>query len=171
MSTTYTQSRSNYFRVRDLAVFTADLKRHGIALCTRDDARPGDLYYDAGSSDEPENSLALFVYDSWPTPDDSLRESEQDAIACDFFKGADGTDSACVSPRDVHYSEDFPSLVAQHLIDGDVAVFESVHLDRMRSMGGSAVAINSRNEREEVSLWNIYDLADSLGNTVTRALY
>lgn len=66
---------------------------------------------------------------------------------------------------------DFIELVAEHLADGHVAVFMEAGAEKLRYIVGSAVAINNKNERAEISLEDIYDGARGLGAHCTRCEY
>ena len=67
---------------------------------------------------------------------------------------------------------DVEALVAEHLIEGEVAVFMTVGWEKMRYLTGSARAINSAGQTRQVDLDDIYDLARrELGPNVTTATY
>jgi hypothetical protein len=65
--------------------------------------------------------------------------------------------------------------VATHLQEGQVAVFLEIGQEKMRYFVGHAIAINSKGERQEVSINDIYQLAEELKTVesveVTRAEY
>ncbi len=63
------------------------------------------------------------------------------------------------------------SEIADLIAADNVAVVMQVNHDKMRWLGGSAWAVNSRHERREVHLQDVYDLAKPLGQFVTEALY
>lgn len=65
---------------------------------------------------------------------------------------------------------DVPELVAEHLDEGEVAVFMEAGAEKLRYVCGYATAINSAGERRDVSLDSIYELAKELGNA-TQATY
>jgi hypothetical protein len=62
-------------------------------------------------------------------------------------------------------------MVAEHLVDGDVAVLMEVGAEKMRYVTGYAVAVNSRNDQRVVSLDSIYTVALELGENVSQAAY
>lgn len=67
------------------------------------------------------------------------------------------------------------NTVARHLVDGEVAVFMEVGSEKLRYLIGYALAINNKLESREISLYDIYkiaqdELADN-GRTVTLAEY
>lgn len=53
-----------------------------------------------------------------------------------------------------------------HLQDGSVAVLMSVSIDKLRYIGGYAVAINSKGEWRMVHTDDIYDVAKGLGEEI-----
>ena len=54
---------------------------------------------------------------------------------------------------------DIPQMVAEHLADGEVAVFMEVGHEKLRYLTGGAVAVNSEGEEVIVSIIDIYKLA------------
>lgn len=69
---------------------------------------------------------------------------------------------------------DIVALVAEHLVDSEVAIFMEAGAEKHRYVSGWAEAINSKGERKTISLNNIYDLAAGLTNSakeITRCEY
>ena len=66
---------------------------------------------------------------------------------------------------------DICELLAEHLCDGEVAVLLEVGAEKLRFLAGHAVAVNSKGQRAEVNLNDIYKLAGELGSEVTEASY
>jgi hypothetical protein len=67
---------------------------------------------------------------------------------------------------------DFFDVLPQHLQNGEVAVYLSVGQEKIRYVEGWAIALNSKGEKEMVSLDDIYFKADELaeeGKEVSRA--
>lgn len=64
---------------------------------------------------------------------------------------------------------DFMELLAEHLVEGQVAVVIEIGSDKMRSLTGRALAVNSQCMQRMVDLIQIYDLARTLGEMVTAA--
>jgi len=58
---------------------------------------------------------------------------------------------------------DFPSALAKHLVDGEVAVILEVGNEKYRYLVGYALAVSSSGAIESVALNEIYDKARSLG--------
>jgi hypothetical protein len=61
-----------------------------------------------------------------------------------------------------------------HIADGDVAILMAVGYEGMRYVDGTAVAINNQGEFRQVSLHDIYKVAEALaapGTEITRASY
>lgn len=64
----------------------------------------------------------------------------------------------------------FHELVAEHLTDGEVAVFMSAGADKLRFVGGSAIAIDNTLKSVEICLSQIYDKAkEAFGRDVNLA--
>ena len=61
--------------------------------------------------------------------------------------------------------------VAAHLQEGSVAVFTEIGAESLRYLTGWAVAINSKGEKVEVKLNDIYERARCLGHEITGAEY
>ena len=57
---------------------------------------------------------------------------------------------------------DVPQIVSEHLVDGEVAIFEEAGAEKLRYLVGYAEAINSKGERRAVSLNDIFKLAAEL---------
>ena len=51
---------------------------------------------------------------------------------------------------------DFPYEVSQHLTDDSIAVFEAVGSEKLRYLCGYAIAVNSKGEREDINISEIY---------------
>jgi len=66
---------------------------------------------------------------------------------------------------------DLPLIVAEHLIEGEVAVFMESGAEKLKYIVGYAEAINSRGERVSVRLTDIYKLAERLGSDISLAEY
>jgi hypothetical protein len=79
-------------------------------------------------------------------------------------------------PRSIYDEEtdeyediDIYGQVAGHLAKGAVAVFQEVGAEKLRYLTGFAVAVNAEGETVEISLDDIYRLAEPLGDEVTVA--
>ena len=59
---------------------------------------------------------------------------------------------------------DIAELVSEHLEEDSVAILMEVGAEKLRYVVGYAVAINSKGEREDISLMDIYELAAGLTN-------
>lgn len=151
-------ARSNYFRVKDTDEFTRIV---GIVA--------PDISIHKGESDQPDGSVCLLADGGdgpWPyidlehldTDDDDLDVTDAEREALENgenpFPGV---------------TESIVDLVAEHLVGGDVAVFMEAGHEKMRSVSGYAVAVNSAGETRGVNLADIYKMAADLGSTVTAA--
>lgn len=67
--------------------------------------------------------------------------------------------------------EEIHEVLAPHLQDGEVAVFMEVGAERLRYVGGRAVAVNHDGQTRSVCLDDIYDLAAPLGDSITEARF
>jgi hypothetical protein len=63
---------------------------------------------------------------------------------------------------------DLAAIIAQHLTDGQVAVLMESGAEKLRFIGGLAVAVNNRGEQVGVSLEDIYEHAKHLGEHLDR---
>jgi len=70
--------------------------------------------------------------------------------------------------RKTNQEIDIPAIVSEHLVDGNVAIFMEAGASVSSYVVGHAEAINSKGERSEVSLGEIYRMAEQLGNDFTR---
>ena len=69
---------------------------------------------------------------------------------------------------------DFPAFIANHLADGEVAIFMEIGSEKMNYLVGVAMAINNKHESRQISLDAIYNLAKELGekdSIITEACY
>lgn len=68
---------------------------------------------------------------------------------------------------------DIFTYVADHLADGQVAIFMEVGAEKVRYLIGQAVAINNKRQTRVIDLNNIYKIAQTLapGSEITRAEY
>jgi hypothetical protein len=66
---------------------------------------------------------------------------------------------------------DWEGIFTRHLADNSVAIIMEIGNEKLRYLSGIAVAYNNKGETREVSLDNIYTLAEELGTTITRATY
>lgn len=82
-----------------------------------------------------------------------------------------GWPSWSVNEQDEDVEIDFPALVAEHLADGEVAIFMEAGAEKLRYIVGQAIAINANGETRVVDLTDIYNLAAELGSRITPARY
>jgi hypothetical protein len=147
------QARTNYFAVKDIEALKTALRSYGIEPHPWSAAQTGaEFIFD----NEKDGSVALFSYGNWPS-------LEEDAVADRL--GAEDDEEV---PQD---HVDLAALVAAHLVDGQVAIFMDIGFEKMRYLGGTAVAVNAADERRVVDLQDIYGLAQELtdpGTVVTK---
>jgi len=72
---------------------------------------------------------------------------------------------------DEDYEVELTKVIAEHLVDGDVAILMECGAEKLRYVTGWAVAVNSKGEEKGVSLDDIYQLAATLGPNVTPVSY
>jgi hypothetical protein len=91
---------------------------------------------------------------------DVLLEDETDD--CMTFSLVPTTDGGDWPNFDARTDSNFwiPEIVAAHLVDDEIAVFQTVGVER-NSLAGYAIAINNLKETVVVSLNNIYHLAEA----------
>lgn len=138
-------ARTNDFRVKDIAALKDELRSYGITPAAPEEARMGAEFVLVENTD---GSIALYSYGRWPQLDD-----ESVAARLDI-------DDEETPLPDQH--EDLSALIASHLVDDEVAIFIEVGAEKMRYLGGSALAINAKGEHRRVDLEDIYDLARQL---------
>lgn len=73
--------------------------------------------------------------------------------------------------EEVPVAVDFLFELSEHLDEGQVAVFMHAGNEKLRYITGYAEAINSKGEREVISLDHIYEIAKKLGEHCTEACY
>ena len=61
--------------------------------------------------------------------------------------------------QDEYVELDFDKLLAQHLQDGEVAIYQEVGAEKLRYLVGYSVAVNSKGETAMVSINDIYKIA------------
>jgi hypothetical protein len=66
---------------------------------------------------------------------------------------------------------DWEGIFTRCLADGSVAIIMEIGNEKLRYLSGIAVAYNNKGETRDVSLDNIYTLAEELGENITRATY
>lgn len=66
---------------------------------------------------------------------------------------------------------DFMGKLSEFLVEGSVAILMESGAEKLRYVHGHAIAINSKGERIELGLQDIYEQAKKLGDEVTRAEY
>lgn len=154
-------ARTNHFLVKDVAAFKADLDKFGITAASWDEAKRGaEFVVDEDENNKPQGAIALFSFGTWPSLDEAsvIERLNIDDEEIEVPEGHEG----------IH------ELVAAHLVEGEVAIFMEVGFEKMRYLGGIAVAVNSAGETRRVDLDNIYELAKELSSdnrTMTRAEY
>lgn len=157
MANWYGTARSNYFRVRDVDAFTAALEvTFGTAI-----------EVSAGANDMTGFICLLDVDgEGWPICFEPCTDFTPGAAA-GLCAGCGCEHPAGGAPR----RELVEELIADHLIEGDVAVLLEVGAEKLRYLTGTAVAVNSRGEHVGLSLDEVYQRAAQLGETITTALY
>lgn len=63
---------------------------------------------------------------------------------------------------------DLPQWLAGHLVDGQVAILQEVGSEKLRYLSGVSVAVNSKGETRVVTLSDIWEQAQELGENVTK---
>lgn len=156
---TYTAvARTNYFRVKDTDAFRAALNAAfpNASLDVRD-----------GGPDDPTGSVAVIEEDGhgWP------RGCTEGDVPLGQTPPAD--DDVCeeCSQRFGDHGHSIVTLIAAHLIDGDVAVIIEGGSEKSHYIVGTATAVNAAGKTRQVTLDDIYDLAKTLGSTITDASY
>lgn len=144
-------ARTNKFRVKDVDALVADVARAGITIVEQ--GRPGvPVYGDIelvrrNSQVDGSERVELFASEGWPSFDeDSVADRlglEEDQTVPDL-------------PDSLHM------IVSRHLVEGEVAIFVEVGVEKLRYLGGVAVAVNDRGETRRVDLDDIVELAKEI---------
>ena len=143
MANWYGAARSNYFRVKDEEAFKKDMgELAGLDVAHRD-AAPNN-----GATEHEATNLRRFaIFDAygegWPTPTRDLFDEEGDRVGEEEI--------------------DLFDLVASHLADGEVAVFQEAGAEKQRYVTGFALAINPSGETITVDIDDIYDKVEQAG--------
>lgn len=147
MANWYGAARSNYFRVKDEEAFKKDMAElAGVDVRYRDEPA---LALPAGEATDhdaqPPRRFAIFdAYgEGWPTPTRNLFDGEGDRVGEEEL--------------------DLFGLVASHLADGEVAVFQEAGAEKQRYVTGFALAINADGETITVDIDDIYDKLERAG--------
>lgn len=153
------KARTNSFGVKDVEALKDDLRTYGIQPEPWSEASNGaDFILDHTTSPEnPAGTVSLFAFGGWPSLD-------EDSVAEKLGLG----DDVIV----IRKHNDLTQLVASHLVEDQVAVFIEVGAEKMRYLGGTAVAVNASGETRVVDLDDIFALAQGLTDqhtAVTRA--
>lgn len=151
--------RSNYFAVKDVPSFRRFCRRWGLELINDNENLYGFLCNDSEyfQSHEERGEYVL----GWKNAGEDEEESGED-------EDDDEDDEGPIEP---HPKASFGEQLAALLASDNVAVVIEVDYDHMRYLVGRAWAVNSKHEKKELSLDDIYGLADDLGQNVTRAEY
>lgn len=147
MANYYGVGRTNYFRVKDLDAFIEELKPiRGLNLQVREDLRVKD-------DPCPETGKPWVM----------LMDDNPDGGGWCPYYDQDGDEA--------DYDVDLEEVIANHLIDGDVAIIMETGHEKYRYLIGWASAVNSKGESVRINLDDIYKAAETLGSIITRAQY
>lgn len=147
-------ARTNYFRVRDREAFDEAMAAFGtveVFDCS------GLRRWSEASSGARGVQLALWQDDESEPEEGSL--AEYVGLGMSDMEGSRGPEGAITcwpQEDDEGMPTDFCALVASHLADGEVAVFQCIGREKLRYLTGFAVAINSEGEREVIDLDDLY---------------
>lgn len=139
-------ARTNKFIVKDVEALEKVLRSYGLNPRPWGDGSTGAEFV-LDRSEEPKGSVSLFSYGGWPSLDE---DSVADRLEADISEPV---------PQD---HDDIANLVASHLVEGQVAVFIEVGAEKMRYLGGTAVAVNAAGETRSLDLADIYEMAYTL---------
>ena len=67
---------------------------------------------------------------------------------------------------DDYVEVDWQAIFQKHLADGWVAIIQEVGNEKLRYLGGLAVAFNNKGETIDININNIFELAKSIGKHV-----
>lgn len=146
MATYYATARTNYFRVKDKAAFTTAL---AAAFPT------ASLDVVDGYQGDPPGSVAVLERDGYGWP-----HGCGEGYVIDGHPRPDD-DEVCAQceQRFGDHHDDVTAVIAEHLVDGDVAVLMEVGAEKMRYLLGTAIAVDSTGTTVTVGLDDIYQAA------------
>ena len=121
MANYYGNSRSNYFKVKDVDKFKEFLNS----------------MYDMEFIDDSNGRVGFLV------------TGEGGSIPCEIWD----------KEADEYVELDFDKMLAQHLQDGEVAIYQEVGAEKLRYLVGYSVAVNSKGETAMVNINDIYSIA------------
>jgi hypothetical protein len=148
MADWYGSARTNYFKVKDSEAFQAAMTK-----------------------------LDLQIWPNTQSAHNALGERTEVTVPDSFALGGESDKGGWPSSiydedTDDYIDVDIADLVASHLVDGEVAIFMECGAEKLRYITGNATAINSKGERRDIALSNIYDLAKELSDgDITEASY
>lgn len=122
-------SRSNYFLVKDLAAFKAMVESQISELEVSGPEQSG----------ERQGKVCLLI--SKGSDSGALPNTRWD------------------DEKDEDVEIDLPSLIAPHLVEGEIVVLQEIGAEKLRYLTGYSIAFDHTGERVEVSLRDIYALA------------
>ena len=150
-------SRSNAFPVKSVQALKNAVVAHGVAV--GDDLHTGSEFVIIASTNEQSQEVAtLFCEGPWPSFDP---ETVADRLDIEFDDKGEPMSALPSAHESLH------EIVAEHLVDGAVAIFTEVGFEKMRYLGGVTLAVNSTGETRRVDLDDIYELAKELTDSDT----
>jgi hypothetical protein len=142
-------ARTNYFLVKDVEALKAELRTYGIEPATwAENQRGADFVLDDGPKNKPAGAIALFSFGTWPQMDE-----DSVAMRLDIEDEETPVPGAYV---------DLTGLIANHLVEGQVAVFIEIGFEKMTYLAGGATAVNAAGETRSIDLEGIYAVAKEL---------
>lgn len=99
--------------------------------------------------------VAAFIEEMERYPVDLL-ESKQSDGSTHYGLGAESNEGSWPITDENDEEVDFPSIVANHLADGEVAVFVSAGSEKSRYVTGHACAIDNTGQSVHISIDDIY---------------
>lgn len=144
-------ARTNKFRIKDMDALVEDLGKVGLSAVIYEPGKPssyGDLeIVRVDTAEDGSESIKIFANEGWPPFDEESiayrLELEDDEIVPESY-------------------ESLHMLVSRHLVDGEVAIFVEVGAEKLRYLGGVAVAVNTAGETRRIDLDDIVDLAKEI---------
>lgn len=144
-------ARTNKFRVKDADALVADIARFGVSVVEQ--KTPGVTVYGdielmrRNTQADGSERIMLFANEGWPSFDEDSVASRLDLEEDEALP--EGSDS-------LHM------IVSKHLVEGEIAIFVEVGAEKLRYLGGTAVAVNHEGETRRVDLDDIVDLAKEI---------
>jgi len=152
-----TFTRSNYFKVKEYESF----KNWVESMCY--------MNFDIVEHTDDKGTYALLSEDlEGASMISGYYFDEGDYEDCDDIEGIKKELNV---DKDGCYEVNVAKGLAEHLVDGEVAILMEIGKEKMRYLSGFAIAVNNKGETREVTINSIYEMAEELGHVTNEAVW